>query len=61
KSKFFACGCQRCCDPTELASNYSTLRCSKCKGDLLPTDPLSLEASWDCINCGNTLEAKDVS
>ncbi|GLG98125.1 SET domain-containing protein SmydA-8, isoform A [Gryllus bimaculatus] len=30
RGKHFACDCARCADPTELGTNLSTLKCSKC-------------------------------
>lgn len=39
--KYFSCECKRCKDPTELATNFSTFKCSKCEeGWLLWSDPL---------------------
>lgn len=42
EGKFFKCLCERCCDPTELGTNFSTLKCQQChSGDVLTSDPLS--------------------
>lgn len=39
--KYFDCDCKRCKDPTELGTNFSTFKCSKCEdGWLLWSDPL---------------------
>ncbi|XP_063536955.1 SET domain-containing protein SmydA-8 [Cydia strobilella] len=55
ESKFFACDCPRCADPTELGSHLSTLKCSKCdNGVILCNNPLDNESPWQCTgkNCG---------
>ena len=42
EGKFFQCKCQRCLDPTELGTNFSTLKCQKCQtGNVTSSDPLS--------------------
>ena len=39
--KYFTCHCERCLDPTELGTNFSTLKCLLCEnGNVLPSDPL---------------------
>ena len=41
EGKFFDCCCQRCSDPTELKTNFSTIKCSNChNGWILNTHPL---------------------
>ncbi|XP_041982350.1 SET domain-containing protein SmydA-8 [Aricia agestis] len=55
ESKFFACECPRCADPTELGTHLSTLKCNKCdNGVILSTNPLDNDAEWQCTekNCG---------
>ncbi|CAD6999380.1 unnamed protein product [Ceratitis capitata] len=50
--KFFTCQCKRCKDPTELGTNFSTFKCSKCEdGWLLPSDPLDSSCKWKCTLC----------
>ncbi|XP_067622892.1 SET domain-containing protein SmydA-8 isoform X2 [Eurosta solidaginis] len=50
--KFFTCQCERCKDPTELGTNFSTFKCSKCEdGWLLPADPLDSTCDWKCTLC----------
>jgi len=50
--KYFTCECNRCKDPTELGTNFSTFKCSKCEnGWLLNTDPLCPTATWKCTIC----------
>ncbi|XP_046990280.1 SET domain-containing protein SmydA-8 [Schistocerca americana] len=52
RGKFFECCCERCKDPTELGTNLSTLKCSKCdNGVLLSADPLEPSAQWRCTRC----------
>ena len=56
ESKYFDCCCQRCSDPTENGTHFSTLLCSLCKdteGRVTSTDPLNFEADWKCNGCGN--------
>lgn len=39
--KYFVCNCQRCLDPTECGTHFSTFKCSKCEdGWLLWANPL---------------------
>jgi hypothetical protein len=52
EGKFFQCHCERCCDPTELGTNFSTLKCQSChSGDVISSDPLSnfLSGKYFCI------------
>ncbi|KAI8125933.1 isoform A, Protein msta [Lucilia cuprina] len=50
--KFFTCDCKRCKDPTELGTNFSTFKCSKCEdGWLLWSDPLDPNTVWKCTLC----------
>lgn len=40
--KYFTCHCERCVDPTELGTHFSSLKCNKCSTGLITsTDPLS--------------------
>lgn len=39
--KYFTCHCERCLDPTELQTYFSSLICNKCNGGLISsTDSL---------------------
>lgn len=58
--KYFECTCKRCGDPTELGSHLSTLRCTKCQGNILNTDPLSEDTDWKCNKCGHCVSTKEV-
>lgn len=41
RNSYLSCFCDRCSDPTELRSHFSSLKCPKCKiGFLMSTDPL---------------------
>ncbi|CRL01571.1 CLUMA_CG014189, isoform A [Clunio marinus] len=52
QGKFFQCHCERCLDPTELGTNFSSLKCQKCHlGYLLASDPLNSETIWKCNKC----------
>lgn len=60
-SKYFACHCIRCKDPTELGSHFSTIYCQKCpKGYMLTTNPLNVLANWKCNECGYSMKSGDV-
>lgn len=55
-TKYFTCVCERCKDPSELGTHFSTLRCigsedSPCNGLQLPTDPISVDTEWACNKC----------
>ncbi|XP_053674864.1 SET domain-containing protein SmydA-8 [Anopheles nili] len=51
-SKFFTCHCNRCLDPTELGTHFSTLLCSKCSGGFITSsNPLDENAEWKCAQC----------
>lgn len=42
-TSYISCCCERCADPTELNSNFSTLKCPKCKpGNVICLDPLGM-------------------
>ena len=41
ETKYFACACPRCSDPTELGTHMSSLKCNKCdNGIVLSLDSL---------------------
>ncbi|KAK7082724.1 hypothetical protein SK128_022502 [Halocaridina rubra] len=51
--KLFTCVCERCSDPTELASHMSSVLCKYCSSPeslLLP--PSNMKQSWKCCSCG---------
>lgn len=65
-TKYFYCSCDRCKDPTELGTNFSTLRCigtdeSPCNGFQLPVDPISTKTEWACNKCPVRVESAQVS
>ncbi|KAF4524592.1 hypothetical protein B566_EDAN008547 [Ephemera danica] len=63
-NKYFLCHCERCADPTELATMFSALRCvGGCEeAYLLPKEPLNAESDWTCNGgCGSTLTAAHAS
>jgi SET domain len=60
---FFECGCERCCDPSELGSHASTHLCQVCRqrrqqgesggeGYVMSRDPQDPVAPWACNTCG---------
>ena len=51
--QYFECVCLRCCDPKELNTYLSALKCLKCPvGHFLPTDTLEDTCEWCCEDCG---------
>lgn len=55
-SKYFACKCPRCSDPTELGTYLSAMKClgdenNPCDGIHLPVDPLDDDTEWTCSKC----------
>ncbi len=46
----FFCRCPRCLDPTELGTEFSSLRCPSCSidrpGYLVPVDPIDPASNW---------------
>ena len=51
--QYFECVCLRCCDPKEMNSYISALKCLKCTvGYFLPTDTLEDTCEWCCEDCG---------
>lgn len=65
-TKYFTCNCERCKDPFELGTNFSTLRClgteeGPCNGLQLPTDPLSAQTEWACNKCPIKISNEHVS
>lgn len=43
EGKFFECSCERCSDPTELGTHFSSILCRKCKGGIIvPNQPLGM-------------------
>ena len=65
ETKFFRCRCQRCMDPTELNTEFSSLRCPSCSierpGYLTPSDPMDHSSTWECNVCKKTEPANYVS
>lgn len=67
KSKYFICKCQRCLDPAELGTNFSTLVCTNTpphckKGHILKviTNGGTEEVCWKCTRCASTLSNDQV-
>ncbi|XP_037025684.1 SET domain-containing protein SmydA-8-like [Bradysia coprophila] len=56
KGKYFTCECARCIDPTELGTNFSSMKCTKCDdGYIASTNPLDKNAPWKCMQCPNMI------
>ena len=55
ETKFFTCTCERCIDPSELQTFFSSLKCQSCplqnQGFLLPKNPAEDNTSWFCAIC----------
>lgn len=62
RGKSFECNCERCCDPTELGSYASAVKCKSCdKGWLLSSNPLVVTgAPLQCNNCPFSIETANV-
>ena len=51
--QYFECVCLRCCDPKEMGTYLSALKCLKCPvGFFLPEDTLEDSCEWSCESCG---------
>ena len=57
ETKYFTCTCPRCSDPTELGTEFSSLRCpSSCTGYLAAVSPTAPDDDasslpWECNVC----------
>ncbi|XP_046866436.1 SET domain-containing protein SmydA-8 isoform X1 [Drosophila willistoni] len=55
EGKYFKCRCQRCLDPSEMQTHFSSLKCGQCtEGYLLPRNPTDTDTSWHCRSCDNS-------
>ncbi|XP_018791987.1 PREDICTED: protein msta [Bactrocera latifrons] len=64
-TKHFLCKCERCTDPTEYGSNFSTMLCmgdegESCDGIHLPKDPLNMKSDWACTKCPIMISGEEV-
>nr|XP_013189669.1 unnamed protein product [Amyelois transitella] len=65
-TKYFACRCPRCSDPTELGTYLSALKClgegnQVCDGIHLPEEPLDDETDWKCNKCSMKVNNSQVN
>ncbi|KAG5318785.1 MSTAA protein, partial [Pseudoatta argentina] len=60
-TKYFACRCKRCADPTELGTHLGTLNCPCKNGLMLPNDPLNPNTNWSCDACPGTITSAEVA
>lgn len=60
-TKYFACRCRRCADPTELGTHLGTLNCPCKNGLMLPNDPLNPNTDWSCDTCPGTVTSAEVA
>lgn len=53
ETKYFTCTCPRCADPTEMGTDFSSLRCpsGSCPGYLVPPVGLAGAGQWECRTC----------
>ncbi|XP_055838401.1 SET domain-containing protein SmydA-8 [Episyrphus balteatus] len=59
--KFFTCRCERCTDPTELGTYFSSFKCITCELGFLSTiDPFDSTADWRCNHCKFTTPAEGI-
>ncbi|XP_024886938.1 protein msta-like [Temnothorax curvispinosus] len=60
-TKYFACRCKRCADPTELGTHLGTLNCPCKNGLMLPNDPLNLNTDWSCDACPGIVTSTEIA
>jgi hypothetical protein len=67
-TKFITCTCSRCSDPTELGTNFSSLKCigaddgEACDGVQVPmTNEATKELEWTCDKCPARVSASEVA
>ncbi|XP_023337402.1 protein msta [Eurytemora carolleeae] len=62
KSKYFLCSCPRCSDPSELGSDFSSIKCRRnpCDGFMLNSNPLNTTSPFRCGKCGFEKERKEI-
>ncbi|XP_044750799.1 SET domain-containing protein SmydA-8-like [Coccinella septempunctata] len=61
KTKHFTCKCPRCLDPTEFGTYMSGILCKKCRGNVLPQNPLTIKSNWVCEDCGTEVAKQEVA
>ncbi|KAJ8918187.1 hypothetical protein NQ315_014053 [Exocentrus adspersus] len=59
-TKHFMCRCERCRDPTEFHTYMSAVNCTRCKGNVIPINPLSSGSQWECETCRQVVLGKEV-
>lgn len=66
--KYFSCFCQRCSDPTELGTHFSSLKCiglddgTPCDGIQVPMKPLDNELNeWTCNKCPARVNGAEIT
>ncbi|XP_017099088.2 SET domain-containing protein SmydA-8 isoform X2 [Drosophila bipectinata] len=61
QGKYFHCTCERCQDPSELGTHFSSLKCGQCtEGYQVPRQPTDSDSSWPCSNCGASSSQAEV-
>ena len=67
ETKYFKCCCERCVDPTELGTHFSSFKCigtdeSPCvDGIHIPTNPTSENVEWACNKCPVRIPGAEVA
>ncbi|XP_045470200.1 SET domain-containing protein SmydA-8-like [Harmonia axyridis] len=61
KTKHFICKCPRCLDPTEFGTYMSGILCKKCKGNVIPINPLNTKSNWRCEDCGTEVSVPEMA
>jgi len=55
ETKYFTCHCERCSDPTELGTLFSSIRCPQCtveqNGYLVSENPVGPPTDYRCVVC----------
>lgn len=64
-NKYFLCKCDRCLDPTELGTNFSSMKCigdigKTCGGTLLPKNPIDITSFWFCDRCDVSISNEQI-
>lgn len=57
---YFKCACERCRDPTELGTHFSSPRCPECLEEFLDPNE-GPGAPWSCSGCGKKLPEEEIT
>lgn len=57
--KYFRCHCKRCCDPTELGTHLSSVKCQLCLNGLMIAI-VDNPSEWCCQSCDGRIDATHI-